>query len=780
MKKTIFKKSIVLLLAFSMILTFVGCGNREKEIEKTKMSEADKDSIYAYEVMDWDEETLQNMGQIQFCNGKIYSSQYVYDEETGESTMYFVEYDMDGNELNRFVIPQGWDEETGTSYGTNTMVVTKDENIFGIDYTYSNYYDDNTGEYIWKEEYSLVRFDKEGNKLWSNPLGGQGSDSVSDDMGYEEYYYVNNVEPDSNGNIWVFDTRACTAYDIEGNMIISFEGLKNPSGVFPTKDGNFVIGSWGENYDTLQYYKLDTVKAEIEKEPIVVPGTAYQYSYHAAIGTEYDVYATNSIGIWGFNWGDEEMVKVMDFILSDFEGTNIYNITPVSETEFIGTFYDMDWNMCLASFTKVPAEEVADKYIMNMACHYLSTDIRRQVIDFNRSHEDVRIVVEDYSAYVEEDNYNAGIEKLNSDILAGKVPDILVASYDMDLSMYANKGLFADMYELMDSDETIKREDYLQNIIALGEYNGELYELIPYFNAVTLVGKTSDVGDGFGWTYDEVNALMQQKGEDVHLLSEDTIRNTVMYYGINLAFNQFYNSNTGECYFDSPEFVKYLELLKQFPEEINEDLWMQEDYWVTYETQWREGRSILRYNYIYDFRNYVENSQGYFGEEVSYIGFPTKEGMCGSSASVDFSLAIAEESAFKQEAWEFVSYFIKDEYYEKGQYSGFPVKLSALDKKAEEEMKPNSWINEETGEEVSEDYYFWIGNEELILEMPTKEECQYVIDFLKSITYRQRQSNDITAIIEEESASYFAGQKDAQSVADIIQGRVKIYVSEKR
>lgn len=780
MKKTIIKKSIVLLLAFSMILTFIGCGNREKEIEKTKMSEEDKNSIYSYEVLGWDEEILQNMGRVQFCNDKIYSTQYVYDEETWESTMYFIEYDMEGNELNKFVVPQGWDEETGTSYGTNTMKVTKTGEIYGIDYMYSNSLNESTGEYVWKEEYSLVRFDNEGNKLWSNLLGGQGSDTVSDDMGYEEYYYVSNIEPDANGNIWVFDTRACTAYDKDGNMVITFEGLKNLSGVYATKDGNFVIGSWGDDYEKLEYYKMDTTKWEIEKEPLTVPGTAYQYSYHSGIGTEYDIYATNSVGIYGFNWGDEEMVKVMDFILSDFEGTNIYNITPISETEFIGTFYDMEWNMQMATFTKVPAEEVADKYIMNMACHYLSTDIRKQVIDFNRSHEDVRIVVEDYSSYIEEENYQAGIEKLNSDILAGKVPDILVATSEMDLSMYANKGLFTDLYTLMDSDETINREDYLQNIIALGEYNGELYELIPYFQAITLAGKTADVGDGFSWTYDDVNALMKQKGEDVNLFSEDTIRSTVMYYGIHLAFNQFYNSNTGECKFDSPEFIKYLELLKEFPEESNEDLWMKEDYWITYESQWREGRSILRYNYIYDFRNYVENSQGYFGEEISYIGFPTADGLCGSSASIDFSLAISEESAFKQEAWEFVSYFIKDEYQEGDSFSGFPVKLSALDKKAEKEMKPNSWINEETGEEVIEDYYFWIGNEELILEMPTKEECQYVIDFLKSITYRQRVNNDITAIIEEESAGYFAGEKDAQSVADIIQSRVKIYVSEKR
>ena len=47
---------------------------------------------------------------------------------------------------------------------------------------------------------------------------------------------------------------------------------------------------------------------------------------------------------------------------------------------------------------------------------------------------------------------------------------------------------------------------------------------------------------------------------------------------------------------------------------------------------------------VYNFMNYVENSQGYFGEPVSYIGFPTSVGS-GSAAYANFSMAISEESA---------------------------------------------------------------------------------------------------------------------------------------
>ena len=774
MKKTIFKKGVVLLLAISMVFSVAGCGKKDNTREKQKMTEADKNAIYTYETIQWDEETSNNMGNLQFGEDIMYGQLYEYDEETYESTQYFVTYDMSGNELSRFVVPQGWDETS--SWGMSQMILSPDDAIYGIEYVYMNYSDEVTGNWVWEEMYNLVKLDMEGNEEWSVSVGSSGSNQIEDGG---NYYYVNRIMCDSDGNVWVFDTTSCTCYDKDGNIGVSIEIAENSSGdVWLTKDGNFIVGQWDDEWVNIEFYVIDVKSGKMAKEPLTLPGSYYQYSYYPGTGSEWDMLASNSIGIWGFNWGDTEMTKVMDFILSDFEGTSAYNIKAVSDEQFVANYYDDEWNYKVATFTKVPAEEVKDKYIMTLACYYMDSQIRKHVIEFNRSHEDVRITLNDYSVYNDEENWEAGIEKMNSDILAGKVPDILVVPSNLDLSIYTNKGLFADLYEFMDKDQAIKREDYLQNIIALGEYNGELYELIPQFNAVTLVGKTSDVGEGFGWTYDDVNALMSNKGEGVKLFSDDHTRSTVMYYGINLAFDQFYDSNTGECKFDSPEFIQYLELLNQFPEEIPDDYWDQENYWIDYDTQWRKGETILKYGWIYNFKTYSELSQGYFGDKVSFIGFPTAEGS-GSAASVDFTFAIAEESAFKDESWEYISYFIKDEYQESVE-SGFPVKLSALDKKAEKDRQPYTWTDEATGEVIEEEFYFWIGDEELILEQPTEEECQYVIDFLKSIDYRQKEVSDITAIIEEDTAAYFAGEKTAKQVADTIQSRVKIFVSEKR
>lgn len=777
MKKTFIKKSIVLLLAVSMVFSVAGCGKKEITREKQMMSEADKDAIYTYEAIEWDEEVRENIGGVQFAGDVMYATMGEYNEETSEYKSYFVTFDLKGNELSRFEVNNGWDEETGTSYGVNQFRMSNDKEIYGIGYSYMNGEDEESGEWIWEESYSLIKFDNQGNILWEVSTGSSSSKQVADGG---NYYGVNNLLCDDNGNVWVIDTVSYTCYDKDGNKGISMDALENVSGeVWFNNEGNFIIGQWNDEWTQVEFYEFDTKTGKMNEEPLVKPGSYYQYSYSSGVGSKWDMFATNSVGIWAFNWGDTEMTKVMDYLLSDFDGTSVYNIKAISDDQFMANYHDMEWNYQAGVFTKVPKEDVVDKYIMTLACYYIDSDVRKHIVEFNKNHDDVRITLTDYSSLDSEENeWQLGMDTLKSDILSGKVPDIFIAPTNFDMGMYANKGLFTDMYKLMEKDETINLDDYLDNIIKLGEYNGELYELIPKFNAVTLIGKKSDVGDGYSWTYDDLNALLAKKGNDVNLFSEDTARQTAMYYGINLAFDQFYNSNTGECNFDSPEFIQYLELLKTCPEEISEDLWNQENYWQNYENQWRNGSTILKYEWIYGFRSYVENSQGYFGEPISYVGFPTS-GTSGSAAYVDFTMAIAEESAFKSEAWEFVSAFLKDEYQD-NIGSGFPVKLSSIDKKAEEEMKPATWIDEETGEEIVEDMYFWIGDEEITLEMPTEEEIQYIIGFLKNIDYRQTDVTDITAIIEEDAAAFFEGEKTAQQVAETIQSRVKIFISEQR
>ena len=71
----------------------------------------------------------------------------------------------------------------------------------------------------------------------------------------------------------------------------------------------------------------------------------------------------------------------------------------------------------------------------------------------------------DYSEYNTDDDYNAGIQKLNTEMLSGKLPDMIdINTYSMPVEQYAAKGFLTDLYELIDADPELRRESFVQPV----------------------------------------------------------------------------------------------------------------------------------------------------------------------------------------------------------------------------------------------------------------------------------------------------------------------------
>ncbi len=106
----------------------------------------------------------------------------------------------------------------------------------------------------------------------------------------------------------------------------------------------------------------------------------------------------------------------------------------------------MDGGRNVAKFTKVEPEDVKDKQIITLAMAYTNWNVRSEIIKFNKSSEEYRIQIQDYSSMYNtmEDN-NIGLTKLNADIASGKIPDIILLDDQMPIDSYMNKGLFEDL-----------------------------------------------------------------------------------------------------------------------------------------------------------------------------------------------------------------------------------------------------------------------------------------------------------------------------------------------
>ena len=166
-----------------------------------------------------------------------------------------------------------------------------------------------------------------------------------------------------------------------------------------------------------------------------------------------------------------------------------------------------------------------------------------------------------------------------------------------------------------------------------------------------------------------------------------------------------------------------------------------------------------------------------FGEPVTAVGFPVKEG-AGSVIMYNSNFAISARSPYKQEAWEFIRYYLTPEYQDTINY-GWPVLKSSLDVKMEEAQEQPFYIDE-NGEKVEYNDTYYIGGMEITLDPLTSEDCDRVRSFLESAEDIYSYDTAIMNIVYEETAPYFDGQKTAEEVADIIQSRIYIYVNENK
>ena len=121
-----------------------------------------------------------------------------------------------------------------------------------------------------------------------------------------------------------------------------------------------------------------------------------------------------------------------------------------------------------------------------------------------------------------------------------------------------------------------------------------------------------------------------------------------------------------------------------------------------------------------------------------------------------------------------MKYLLSEEFQSKINY-GLPVSAKALDTVAQKAIK-------ESEEQYNEEMKYYqpdvVGgaNDYRPLEPLTQDDVDAVMDVIKSAGTIYRDSQDILDIISEEAASFFSGQKDARTVADVIQSRVQIYM----
>lgn len=654
---------------------------------------------------------------------------------------------------------------------------TADGKIYAVK---NHYYEDYSDpeNYISVNEYFLCSWDMEGNPINEIALDGLGGEG--------EYLYINALFPMEDGSLEMMlsgDQFYKMTVGVDGTLsektpLEVDEGIMNnvTSGFLQREDGTSLVVYYNESDNYRMYITTYDIRTNTYGEGIAMPGVMSNMGYNSiTAGTTSDLVISTSDGIYTYNFGDENINKIMDYINSDVFTGGMNRVVMLSDKQFIGFYYDQNEDKTIGGlFTYVDPADIPDKAVLVLGGNYLDYDLKSRAVLFNRSSDKYRIVVKEYNIQNTAEDYTVGQTQLNNDIISGKMPDILLLdNYNMPVNSYISKGLLADVGELIAGDEELSQVTFMENVFDAYRVKEKLYYVIPGFYVNTMAGKTSYLGDRSSISMEELEQILTTMPEGAQLV-DGLNRSYFMSMVLNFCGDQFVDVNTGKCNFNSDSFIKYLEFAKTLPEEMGDDYYG-EDYWKTYEAQYREDRTLLAESYIGSVRNVNNLMNGTFGEEISFVGFPS-DGESGSVLGASGMYALSAKSANLEGAWEFIRYYLTEEYQNTMTWN-MPVNKKVFDKLAQEASQKPFYIDE-NGEKVEYDDYFYMNGEQIPLEPMSQEQIDKTVSFIESVNKKVYYNSDIQNIINEECESFFTGQKSVQDVVGIIQSRVQIYVNE--
>lgn len=684
-----------------------------------------------------------------------------------EPALYRVSQDGKSCEKLPDFAPMALPEGSEGSISINGLCVDLQGNIWVCESTYAYHYDLPEG-FSGSDEQKAEYYVDDGEKYAVRKLSPTGAEllniDISDLAEDADYFSVSGFVCDSAGNIYFSDGQT-TLYVYDGNGVQLFTLAVQSwiSALITLSDGSVAVGSYGQT--DFEVIPVDTA-AKSWGSPMALN---YPDQIYSGKG-DYAFFYTLASALYGYNKETGQSERLFGWLDCDLDQDNIRTLAMRDDGSLLCVCSGDDGGE-VVTLSKQAASTVTQKTELTLATMGLDSILRKQILKFNKTSDTCRIVVKDYSEYSTADDYNAGITKMSTEIIAGNVPDIISISR-MPVGQYVSRGLLEDLYPYIDSDEELSRDSFVPSILKAMEINGGLYQASSGFGIFTVIGRTDTVGADMGWTLDEMMACLAEQPEGTELFQLGLTKADMLQYVCYMYMNDFVDWQTGTCRFDSTDFIKLLEFCAGFDDTFN----YTEETYESEVSRIQSGKQLLEITTESDFNSF-QMYEAMFGGDIVYKGFPRENGV-GNVAYIDTGLAMTTACKDKEGAWSFIRTLLTEEYQTGGNQWNFPINQAAFDKNLSEAMEKEMYTDE-NGNEVESSKGGW-GWDGFFVDMyaVTEEQAARIKSLVDSVDSVLIFDTSIYGIISDESAAYFAGSKSAEETAKLIQSRVAIYVSE--
>ena len=555
------------------------------------------------------------------------------------------------------------------------------------------------------------------------------------------------------------ERREINFYNAQGELTDTVEADEEIFGNFQncyfTPDNRFlVIATDHEGMAYTEWYDPKTGQAKKG----TLPDNFSQYRVLQATMT--DLLLCDSTGVYQLESDQSVLTQMLSYVDAYLDITGFQMARQIDGTRFAGIFHDTGMPK-LGIFSRMEVPEGAQKQIVVLGTIGEPEEgLRRQVMAFNQENSQYRITIKPYITYDEE---LSALAQLNTDILSGKMPDILLLDSEMPLQSYISKNLLADVGKLMEEDKELDSGQFLENVQDAFRVNGTLYYVAPAFCVDTLVAKQSKAGDRTGWNQEEFFTVRAGLSVGMEMVSE-TSRYTYLQDYMRACGREYVDMDQGICNFQSEVFTNTLAFSVTLPE-YAERFQLEEN---SYDSRYIEDKALLQPVTIRSIPDLAQQIYGCMGEDISYVGYPaeSREGSCIRVCGMSFALSARSDKL--DGAWEFVRTFLTEDFQRDELYgvngSSLPIRRDIFAERAKTA--------------ATQEGYCFINDEFMPVPPMTQEQIDRAVNFIKGLHNMAFEDDVIMNIIYEEAESFFRGQKTAADAAGMIQNRVQLYLDE--
>ena len=614
---------------------------------------------------------------------------------------------------------------------------------------------------------------------------------------------------DAAGNLYVSDYNNIYVLDAEGNVQFKLDGSQYNGSLYRLNAQQ--VGVMWYNYtddvnaadENGQYFVTIDLETKDWGEKVKLPSNVWSIFPG---DDAYDFYYTYNNNIYGYAAKTDTKDKLVDWMACDVDTNNMSGYAMLSDSRVAALM--QDWSTDPTTYQlivlhRVDASEIKEKKVLTLACMYLDWNLRSMIVEYNKTNDEYRINVVDYSEYATDDDYNAGVTKLTTEIISGSVPDIFLTS-NLPIDKYAAKGVIADLNTFMDGGNGLSRDYFVPQVMSALEKDGKLYELPTSFSVTTAYALSSIASQYDTWNVAAVQDAMTQLQEGATVFSTGWTKSSVLNNCLTRNLAAFVDWTTGKCTFDSEAFQQLLAFCNSFPDDSSSDDGiayssaaatvdtMDDPVWESDATRILSGKQLMATTSFYGFEDYIYNIYP-VKDKVTFVGYPSESGEPGNSFYIQCPMAISSVTKYPDAAWDFVSTMIRQTNEDAESMYAFPISQEAFDKKMTSVMTEQYQLDV-NGEQVDWDEdgepdKMCIGTYEVVengestwqeVYALTQEDIDQILSVINSATGIVDYDDEILSIVSDEVSAYFAGDKDVQTTANMIQSRVNLYVQEQR